>query len=57
MIEVDGQEQVIGVMFKDIVGVDPEDGELLWAYPHKTELGQSMLREKLPIGDFGSCGI
>lgn len=35
LIDVDGQRQLVSVMEEDIVGLDPEDGELLWRYPHK----------------------
>jgi outer membrane protein assembly factor BamB len=42
LIEVDGQEQVVAFMYKDIVGVDPATGDLLWTHPHVTELGQNI---------------
>jgi outer membrane protein assembly factor BamB len=37
LINVDGQEQVVAFMAKDVVGVDPNNGDLLWTHPHSTE--------------------
>ncbi len=42
LIEVDGQEQVAALMGFHLVGVSPEDGRLLWAMEHRTELGQNV---------------
>ncbi|NOT63892.1 MAG: PQQ-binding-like beta-propeller repeat protein [Acidobacteria bacterium] len=39
LINVDGQEQLVAFMFGEIVGVDPNDGALLWQHPHETEFG------------------
>jgi outer membrane protein assembly factor BamB len=39
IINVDGQEQLVAFMFDDIVGVDPNNGELLWSYKHTTDFG------------------
>ena len=39
LINVDGQEQLVAFLFGDIVGVDPNDGTLLWQHPHETEYG------------------
>jgi len=35
LIRVDGQEQLALVMEEDIIGVNPNNGELLWSKPHK----------------------
>lgn len=37
LINVDGQDQIVAFMSKDVVGVDPNNGELLWAHPHSTD--------------------
>ncbi|MGA9771582.1 MAG: PQQ-binding-like beta-propeller repeat protein [Blastocatellia bacterium] len=37
LINVDGQDQIVAFMSKDIVGVDPGNGELLWSHPHTTD--------------------
>jgi outer membrane protein assembly factor BamB len=42
LIDVDGSEQVVALMYGEIVGVDPRTGDLLWTHPHKTELGQNI---------------
>lgn len=39
LINVDGQEQLVAFMFGDIVGVDPNNGALLWQHPHETDYG------------------
>jgi outer membrane protein assembly factor BamB len=35
LIKVDGQEQVVLMMEEAIIGIDPNNGELLWSYAHK----------------------
>jgi outer membrane protein assembly factor BamB len=39
LIDVDGQNQVVVVTEDMILGVDPDSGRLLWAYPHPTMHG------------------
>ena len=39
LINVDGQDQVVAFMASNIVGVDPNNGELLWSHPHSTQYG------------------
>ncbi|MGI9165513.1 MAG: PQQ-binding-like beta-propeller repeat protein [Pyrinomonadaceae bacterium] len=39
IINVDGQDQLIGFMGKEIAGLDPNNGGLLWSHPHVTEWG------------------
>ncbi|MCI0387768.1 MAG: PQQ-like beta-propeller repeat protein [Acidobacteria bacterium] len=39
LIDVDGQQQVAILLAQEIVGIDPESGELLWRHPHTTEYG------------------
>ena len=39
LIKVDGQDQLVAFMYGEIVGVDPNNGELLWSNPHPTESG------------------
>ncbi len=39
LINVDGQLQVALLLTQEIVGIDPESGELLWRHPHATEHG------------------
>jgi outer membrane protein assembly factor BamB len=34
LINVDGQDQLVGMMEEEVVGVDPETGDLLWSYTH-----------------------
>lgn len=37
IINVDGQDQVVVFEGKQIVGLEPNTGELLWAHPHQTK--------------------
>jgi outer membrane protein assembly factor BamB len=37
LINVDGQDQIVAFMSKDVVGVDPNNGDLLWSHPHTTD--------------------
>lgn len=39
IINVDGQDQLIAFMGKEIAGLDPNNGALLWSHPHETEWG------------------
>lgn len=46
LINVDGQEQLVAFMGKEIVGVDPNNGTLLWSHGHVTDWG---LNISLPV--------
>jgi outer membrane protein assembly factor BamB len=46
LISVDGQQQLVAFMYNEIVGVDPDSGELLWSHPHATDFG---LNTSLPV--------
>ena len=39
VIQVDGQTQLVAVMNGDIIGVNPDSGDLYWKYPHPTSWG------------------
>ena len=39
LIDLDGQPQVAILAGAEIVGIDPETGDVLWRHPHKTENG------------------
>jgi outer membrane protein assembly factor BamB len=39
IINVDGQDQMVAFMGKQIAGVNPTNGELLWSHPHVTDWG------------------
>jgi outer membrane protein assembly factor BamB len=39
IINADGQDQLIAFMGKQIAGLDPNNGALLWSHPHVTEWG------------------
>lgn len=39
IINVDGQDQLVAFMGKQITGLNPNNGELLWSHPHVTDYG------------------
>jgi outer membrane protein assembly factor BamB len=39
LIDVDGEEQLVVFGRKQVAGVDPSNGALLWSHPHETEYG------------------
>lgn len=39
LINVDGQDQLVAFLGKQIIGVDPANGQLLWSHTHETEWG------------------
>ena len=39
LIKVDGQEQLVTTSSDEVVGLDPNNGELLWSHPHRTSWG------------------
>ena len=39
LIDVDGQQQLVVFGAEQIVGLDPNSGDLFWTYPHRTEYG------------------
>ncbi len=46
LIRVAGEQQLVAFMFDEIVGIDPDNGDLLWSFPHKTDFG---LNISLPV--------
>jgi prepilin-type processing-associated H-X9-DG protein len=46
IVKVDGKDQMICFMGKEVVGIDPSDGELLWSFAHKNQWNQNIT---LPI--------
>jgi outer membrane protein assembly factor BamB len=39
LIKVDGQDQLVAYLNEGPVGVDPNNGDLLWSYPHENSQG------------------
>ncbi|MCZ6683354.1 MAG: PQQ-like beta-propeller repeat protein [Planctomycetota bacterium] len=39
LIHVDGQDQLVVFMAKQVAGLDPKNGELLWSHAHETMFG------------------
>ncbi len=42
ILRVDGQEQLVAFMAKELIGVDPETGEELWRYPQENQFEQNI---------------
>ena len=51
LINIDGQDQLVAFMFDEVVGVDPNNGDLLWSHPHKTDSG---LNISMPVWGEGN---
>lgn len=43
LIKVDGKDQLVVFMAAEIAGLNPDDGSLLWSYPHKTQYGANLM--------------
>jgi outer membrane protein assembly factor BamB len=39
LINVDGQDQLVAFMYGEVVGIDPNNGNLLWSHSHPTDFG------------------
>ena len=39
IINVNGQDQLVAFMYGEVVGLDPNNGNLLWSHPHPVEHG------------------
>jgi outer membrane protein assembly factor BamB len=39
LIKVDGQDQLVTVLADHVVGLNPDNGELLWKHPHQCDWG------------------
>jgi outer membrane protein assembly factor BamB len=35
LIDVNGQQQLVAIMEEEIIGLNPDNGDLLWSHPHK----------------------
>jgi hypothetical protein len=46
LIKVDSQDQLVAFMYGQIIGVDPNNGDLLWSNPHPNENGVNV---SLPV--------
>jgi len=39
LIRFEGKDQLVATMFEELIGLDPNTGDLLWSHPVKTEFG------------------
>jgi outer membrane protein assembly factor BamB len=42
VLDVDGEQQLVTFMAEHLVGVDPDDGKVLWQYPHTNTWKQNI---------------
>ncbi len=42
LIQLDGEDQLVVFMTKEIAGINPNNGELLWTHPHATMYGANI---------------
>jgi outer membrane protein assembly factor BamB len=42
VLEIGGQPQLVTFMAEQVVGLDPNNGTLLWSYPHQNQWGQNI---------------
>ncbi len=52
ILEVDGQEQLLAFMAKELVGVNPSTGEELWRYPQENQWEQNINPPTLVDGQY-----
>lgn len=43
LIQIGGQDQLVLFMGAEIVGLNPDNGELLWSHAHKTQYGANLM--------------
>jgi outer membrane protein assembly factor BamB len=62
LIEVDGQPQLVCLMAKEVVGLDPKNGSLLWQHPHEGQWRNNVpnpvwgLDQSLLVSSEGNAG-
>ena len=39
LIEVDGQPQVVALLSSEVIGINPDNGQMLWQHRHETQYG------------------
>jgi outer membrane protein assembly factor BamB len=50
-INVDGQPQVVALLADQVIGFSPDNGELLWKYPHPTQHGLAVATPVMAAGN------
>lgn len=51
LVELAGERQVVAFMADSLIGVDPDDGRLLWSYPHENQWGHNISLPLVVDGD------
>lgn len=55
LITFDGEDQLVIFMSKEIAGLNPNNGELLWSHPHLTQYGANLMTPVWNGGDLIFC--
>lgn len=42
ILDIDGETQLVTFMAKEVIGVDPDNGELKWRFPHENQWEQNV---------------
>jgi outer membrane protein assembly factor BamB len=42
LLDVDGEQQLVTFMAHELIGLDPDNGDLEWSYPHENESEQNI---------------
>jgi outer membrane protein assembly factor BamB len=51
IVEIAGEQQLVVFMTKELIGVDPDNGELRWRYPHANQWGHNITMPAVRGGD------
>src|SRR5262249_57205379 len=51
LIEVDGQPQVVALLASEVIGFNPENGQMLWTHPHNTQYGLAISKQGCAPGN------
>ncbi|MEL7060563.1 MAG: PQQ-binding-like beta-propeller repeat protein [Acidobacteriota bacterium] len=52
LLTIDGEEQIVAFMAREMVGVDPSDGSLLWSFPIENQWLQNINLPVLVDGEY-----
>ena len=51
LMEVAGEQQLVMFMSKELIGINPDDGQLRWRYPHANQWGTNITMPMITGGD------
>jgi outer membrane protein assembly factor BamB len=51
IVEIAGEQQILVFMARELIGVNPDSGELRWSYPHRNQWGHNISNPAVLGGD------